>query len=183
MICLFFFSLASFPSNALALTSLFFLHPARAPINTIEVTFSLGLVQRPDASPFKKVILFFFLSLSHTHIPVAAWIVAFFLSYPDHIAQTPCERQEEPDWSDRLGADGDSAEPSLCSTLTNWGHPLGHSGFVFFPPSNQTTFPNLPILPSPFSPPPLIPLSLDCTKPVLAETVVLHLQSTPSSPL
>lgn len=67
-ICLFFFSLASFPSSALALTSLFFLHPARAPINAIEVTFSLGLVQRPDASPFKKVILFFFsLSVSHAH--------------------------------------------------------------------------------------------------------------------
>lgn len=78
----FFFSLASFPSSALALTSLFFLHPARAPINAIEVTFSLGLVQRPDASPFKKVILFFFLSLSVSHAHPSRCVDCCFLFYP-----------------------------------------------------------------------------------------------------
>lgn len=67
-ICLFFFPLASFLSNALALTSLFLLNPIRARINAIEVTFSLGLAQLPDARAFKKVILFFFLYLPHTHV-------------------------------------------------------------------------------------------------------------------
>lgn len=149
------FSPASFLCIALALTSLFFLHPARAQINAIEVTFSLGWVQLPDASPFKKVILFFFL-ISLTRTSSRCVDYCFFLFYPYHVAQMPCESQEEPDGLDRLGADWDTVEPSLCSALTNWGLSARPFGIHRLIRHSATTTDHS---------------QSDYTKPVLAETI------------
>lgn len=120
---------------------------------------------------------FFFLLLSHAH-PVAVRIVAFLSLYPDHVAEMPCETREEPDWLDRLGANWDTAEPSFCSALTNWAlsarpfriHRLvRHPSLIFlsFPLHQSTT---------------TDPSQSDCTNPVLAETMLVHLQSTPRPP-
>lgn len=144
-ICLLFSHLS--PSNALALTSLFFLHLGRALINAIEVTFLLAWPCGLTQGFLKKAIFFFFgfhCSKWPAHIISLSRHWWFFYSVPDMQKGLV---QSETFCAIRRCLLNSKTQPSFLFVSNKLGSSGSRLWIRFFSPSNQTSLPKILIPP------------------------------------
>lgn len=142
-ICLLFSHLS--PSNALALTSLFFLHLGWVPINAIEVTFLLAWSCGLTQGFLRKWSFFFFLcSKWPAHLISLSQHRWFFYSIPDMQKGLV---QSETFCAVRDCLLNSKTQPSFLFVSNKLGSSGSRLWIRFFSPSNQTSLPKILIPP------------------------------------